>query len=37
MESARDIQVIAEAEDGQRALDLATRLRPDVMLLDIRL
>lgn len=37
LESTRDIQVIAEAEDGQRALDMAVRLHPDVMLLDIRL
>ncbi len=37
LETTTDIKVIAEAEDGQRALDMAVRLRPDVMLLDIRL
>ncbi|GAA4707632.1 response regulator [Phytohabitans rumicis] len=32
-----DIQVVAEAANGQRAVELAQRLRPDVCLLDIRM
>ncbi|MCY7399875.1 MAG: response regulator transcription factor [Nocardioides sp.] len=31
------IEVIAQAADGQEAVDLARRLRPDVCLLDIRM
>jgi DNA-binding NarL/FixJ family response regulator len=31
------IQVVAQARDGQEAVDLARRLRPDVCLLDIRM
>ena len=31
------IDVVGEAEDGQRALDLAERLKPDVLVLDLRL
>lgn len=31
------IQVVGEAEDGQRALDLAEELNPDVLVLDLRL
>lgn len=31
------IEVVGEAEDGQRALDLATLLEPDVLVLDLRL
>ncbi|OGQ97754.1 MAG: hypothetical protein A2521_02310 [Deltaproteobacteria bacterium RIFOXYD12_FULL_57_12] len=30
-----DLEVIGEAEDGQRALEIAKRLKPDVLLLDI--
>ena len=32
-----DIEVIAEAADGNRAVELARRLRPDVCLFDIRM
>ena len=32
-----DIDVVAEAGNGQQAVDLATRLRPDVAILDIRM
>ncbi len=32
-----DIEVIGEAADGRRAVELAHRLRPDVCLFDIRM
>src|SRR5918997_5044178 len=33
----RDIEVIAEAADGEQAVAAARRFRPDVMLMDIRM
>jgi DNA-binding NarL/FixJ family response regulator len=35
LETAEDMQVIGEAEDGQQAVREAKRLRPDVVLLDL--
>lgn len=32
-----DIEVVAEAEDGQEAVRLATELKPDVVVMDIRM
>ena len=32
-----DFEVIGEAEDGQQAIDLATQLKPDIILMDIEL
>jgi DNA-binding NarL/FixJ family response regulator len=32
-----DIELVAEAEDGQQAVELAARFQPDVALLDIRM
>lgn len=35
LEQATDIEIIGQAADGQEAVELATRLRPDVILMDI--
>ncbi|MDE3087948.1 MAG: response regulator transcription factor [Chloroflexota bacterium] len=35
LERVDDIQVIAEAEDGQQAIELVQRLAPDVLVMDI--
>ena len=32
-----DIEVVGEAQDGEKAIELATRLHPDVVLMDIRM
>jgi DNA-binding NarL/FixJ family response regulator len=37
LQAAPDVETVAEAGDGQQALAVARRLRPDVMLLNIRL
>jgi len=37
LKSAGDIDVVGEAADGREAIDVATRTRPDVMLMDIRM
>jgi DNA-binding NarL/FixJ family response regulator len=37
LEHADDIEVIGEAGDGRQAVELVTRERPDVVLLDIRM
>jgi len=37
LESADDLEIVAEAADGIAAVDAARRLRPDVALMDIRM
>jgi DNA-binding NarL/FixJ family response regulator len=37
LEAQPDIEIAGEAEDGRAALELATRVHPDVVLMDIRM
>ncbi len=37
LETQDDLQVVGEASDGRQAIEQATRLRPDVVLMDIRM
>lgn len=37
LEQSKDIEVTATAADGQECLELAQRLRPDVILMDVRM
>jgi DNA-binding NarL/FixJ family response regulator len=37
LQTAPDIEVVGEAADGQQAIDETVRLRPDVVLMDIRM
>ncbi|HWM05204.1 MAG TPA: response regulator transcription factor [Actinophytocola sp.] len=36
-EATDDVEVVGEAENGQQAITLAQRLRPDVVLMDLRM
>ena len=37
LETRDDLEVVGEAEDGSQVVDLARRLKPDVILMDVRM
>ena len=37
IDHAADLELVGEAEDGEQAVELARRHRPDVVLMDIRM
>ncbi len=37
LETREDLEVVGEAEDGSQVVDLARRLKPDVILMDVRM
>ena len=37
LSSATDLEVVAEAGDGERAISLATELQPDVIIMDLHM
>jgi DNA-binding NarL/FixJ family response regulator len=37
LETDRDLRVVAEADDGEKALEATRRTRPDIVLMDIRM
>jgi DNA-binding NarL/FixJ family response regulator len=37
LEAREDVEVVAEAEDGQQAIELAQQVDPDVILMDVRM